>query len=75
MPEERNRVLTDHLSDLLLCSTEVAVTNLEREGITEGVELVGDVMADVALAMAPVARADVRGGGRGSACRRAATCS
>jgi UDP-N-acetylglucosamine 2-epimerase (non-hydrolysing)/UDP-GlcNAc3NAcA epimerase len=55
MPEERNRVLTDHLSDLRLCSTEVAVTNLEREGITEGVELVGDVMADVALAMAPVA--------------------
>jgi UDP-N-acetylglucosamine 2-epimerase (non-hydrolysing)/UDP-GlcNAc3NAcA epimerase len=56
MPEERNRVLTDHLSDLRLCSTEVAVTNLEREGLTEGVELVGDVMADVALAMAPVAR-------------------
>jgi UDP-N-acetylglucosamine 2-epimerase len=55
MPEERNRVLTDHLSDLLLCSTETAVANLEREGISEGVELVGDVMADVALAMAPVA--------------------
>jgi UDP-GlcNAc3NAcA epimerase len=55
MPEERNRVLTDHLSDLLLCSTETAVANLEREGVTEGVELVGDVMADVALAMAPVA--------------------
>jgi UDP-N-acetylglucosamine 2-epimerase len=62
MPEERNRVLTDHLSDLLLCSTETAVANLEREGITEGVELVGDVMADVALAMASVARqtSDVR---------------
>jgi UDP-GlcNAc3NAcA epimerase len=56
MPEERNRVLTDHLSDLLLCSTEVAVANLEREGVTAGVELVGDVMADVALAMAPLAR-------------------
>ncbi|MGH2979383.1 MAG: non-hydrolyzing UDP-N-acetylglucosamine 2-epimerase [Solirubrobacterales bacterium] len=55
MPEERNRVLTDHLSDLLLCPTETAVANLEREGITEGAELVGDVMADVALAMAPVA--------------------
>ena len=60
MPEERNRVLTDHLCDLRLCSTEVAVTNLEREGITEGVELVGDVMADVALAMAPVAERRVR---------------
>ena len=33
MPEERNRVLTDHLSDLLLCSTETAVANLEREGV------------------------------------------
>ena len=56
MPEERNRVMTDHLSDVLLCSTEVAVANLEREGISDGVELVGDVMADVALAMAPLAR-------------------
>jgi len=56
MPEERNRVLADHLSDLLLCSTETAVANLEREGLTGGVELVGDVMADVALAMASVAR-------------------
>ena len=55
MPEERNRVMTDHLSDVLLCSTEVAVANLEREGISDGVELVGDVMADVALVMAPVA--------------------
>ena len=56
MPEERNRLVTDHLSDVLLCSTDVAVANLEREGISDGVELVGDVMADVALAMAPVAR-------------------
>ncbi len=51
MPEERNRVLTDHLSQLLLCSTEVAVANLSAEGITDGVALVGDVMADVSLAM------------------------
>jgi UDP-N-acetylglucosamine 2-epimerase (non-hydrolysing)/UDP-GlcNAc3NAcA epimerase len=49
-------VLTDHLSDVLLCSTETAVENLRREGVVEGVELVGDVMADVALAMAPLAR-------------------
>lgn len=56
MPEERNRVVTDHLSDLLLCSTAVAVANLERERVTRGVELVGDVMADVALAMSPIAR-------------------
>ena len=55
MPEERNRVLTDHLSGLLLCSTPTAVDNLAREGVEEGVELVGDVMADVTLLTAPVA--------------------
>ena len=49
MPEELNRVLTDHASDLLLCSTQTAVDNLAREGITRGVHLVGDVMADVSL--------------------------
>jgi UDP-N-acetylglucosamine 2-epimerase len=55
MPEERNRVLTDHLSELLLCSTPTAVENLAREGIEEGVELVGDVMADVTILTAPIA--------------------
>ena len=55
MPEERNRVLTDHLSELRLCSTETAVENLAREGVKHGVELVGDVMADVALLAAPIA--------------------
>src|SRR5919197_33673 len=50
MPEELNRVLADHACDLLLCSTEVAVENLEREGIGGEVHLVGDVMADVSLA-------------------------
>src|SRR3954462_360104 len=55
MPEELNRVLTDHASDLLLCSTETAVANLEREGIAGEVRLVGDAMADVTLAFAPVA--------------------
>jgi UDP-N-acetylglucosamine 2-epimerase (non-hydrolysing)/UDP-GlcNAc3NAcA epimerase len=55
MPEELNRVLTDHASDLLLCSTETAVANLEREGVTGEVRLVGDAMADVTLAFAPVA--------------------
>lgn len=49
MPEEVNRVLTDHLSDLLLCPTETAVENLNREGITKGVHLVGDVMYDALL--------------------------
>ncbi|MEN6514104.1 UDP-N-acetylglucosamine 2-epimerase (non-hydrolyzing) [Methanoculleus sp.] len=46
MPEEVNRVLTDHCSDLLFCPTETAVRNLAAEGITEGVFLVGDVMLD-----------------------------
>ncbi len=46
MPEEHNRVLTDHCSNLLLCPTQTAVDNLAKEGITEGVHLVGDVMYD-----------------------------
>jgi UDP-N-acetylglucosamine 2-epimerase len=54
MPEELNRVLADHASDLLFCSTPTAVENLAAEGIRDGVHLVGDVMADVALAFLPV---------------------
>jgi UDP-GlcNAc3NAcA epimerase len=46
MPEEVNRVLADHVSELLLCPTSVAVENLRREGITKGVSAVGDVMFD-----------------------------
>ncbi len=49
MPEEINRVLTDHVSALLFCPTEAAVRNLAQEGITTGVSLVGDVMLDAAL--------------------------
>jgi UDP-N-acetylglucosamine 2-epimerase len=56
MPEELNRVLTDHASDLLLCSTETAVTNLQNESVGGRVELVGDAMADVTLRFAPIAR-------------------
>jgi UDP-N-acetylglucosamine 2-epimerase (non-hydrolysing)/UDP-GlcNAc3NAcA epimerase len=55
MPEELNRVLTDHASALLFCSTPTAVSNLLREGAHGQVELVGDVMADVSLAFAAVA--------------------
>lgn len=47
MPEEVNRVVTDHLSELQLCPSEAAVRNLAAEGITRGVHLVGDVMLDV----------------------------
>ena len=46
MPEEINRVLTDHLSTLLLCPTETGVVNLRREGIIDGVHNIGDVMYD-----------------------------
>jgi UDP-N-acetylglucosamine 2-epimerase len=49
MPEEINRVVTDHLSSFLFCPTETAVKNLAREGITQGVSLVGDVMYDALL--------------------------
>ena len=49
MPEEINRILADRVSTLLLCPTAVAVDNLAREGITQGVHNVGDVMYDVAL--------------------------
>jgi UDP-GlcNAc3NAcA epimerase len=49
MPEEINRVLADHASDLLFCPTAAAVANLRREGISDGVCAVGDVMYDAAL--------------------------
>jgi len=49
MPEEINRVLADHASDLLFCPTRAAVENLRREGIGVGVHQVGDVMYDAAL--------------------------
>jgi UDP-N-acetylglucosamine 2-epimerase len=49
MPEEINRVLTDHISDFLFCPTQTAVENLRREGIEKGVYLVGDVMYDAVL--------------------------
>jgi UDP-N-acetylglucosamine 2-epimerase len=55
MPEELNRVLTDHTSDLLLCSTQTAMDNLEREGVHGEAHLVGDVMADVSLAFREIA--------------------
>lgn len=47
MPEEINRIVADHLSDILFCSTVTAVDNLKKENILENVHLVGDVMIDV----------------------------
>jgi UDP-GlcNAc3NAcA epimerase len=49
MPEEINRVLTDRISNILFCPTETALKNLAKEGITDGVYKVGDVMNDAFL--------------------------
>ena len=61
MPEELNRVVGEHASDLLLCSTEAAMENLAAERAVGERQLVGDVMADVSLAFAPIAeqRSDI----------------
>jgi UDP-GlcNAc3NAcA epimerase len=57
MPEEINRVVTDHLSDLLFCPTVSSIDNLRCEGLTTGVHHVGDVMQDAFLhAMSDTAR-------------------
>lgn len=49
MPEEINRILTDHVSSILCCPTQTAVQNLHKENITKGVYHVGDIMYDAAL--------------------------
>ncbi len=56
MPEELNRVLTDHASALLLCSSSAAADTLRAEQVVGAVEVVGDVMVDVFELLAP--RAD-----------------
>jgi UDP-GlcNAc3NAcA epimerase len=53
MPEEVNRVVTDRLSALLFCPTRKARGNLAREGIKEGVFVVGDVMYDLLCSYLP----------------------
>lgn len=60
MPEEINRVMTDHVSTLLFCPTTTAVGNLAREGITKNVHAVGDVMFDTTLAAVARARTQSR---------------
>ncbi len=58
MAEELNRVVTDHLSELLLCASETAAANLRAESTAGRVEVVGDVMVDVAMRWQPAARAN-----------------
>jgi UDP-GlcNAc3NAcA epimerase len=53
MPEERNRVVADHLATWLFAPTPAAVVNLESEGIRRGVSLVGDLMQDLAARVSP----------------------
>jgi UDP-N-acetylglucosamine 2-epimerase (non-hydrolysing)/UDP-GlcNAc3NAcA epimerase len=53
MPEELNRVLTDHASDLLLCSSEAPAAHLRAERVSGRIEVVGDVMVDVARLVGP----------------------
>ena len=49
MPEEINRVMTDHISELLFAPTDLAVENLKKESVTTGVHQIGDVMYDAVL--------------------------
>jgi len=58
MPEEVNRVLTDHISNLLFCPTQVAVDNLAKEGIIDGVIITGDIMVDAVRHARPRAEAE-----------------
>ncbi|MFD0958301.1 non-hydrolyzing UDP-N-acetylglucosamine 2-epimerase [Paenibacillus chungangensis] len=60
MPEEINRIVTDHLSALLFCPSDNAVNHLAREGIVDGVYQVGDLMYDCVLAFRSTALAQSR---------------
>ena len=55
MPEEINRIATDHVSDFLFCPTQSAVEQLAREGIVRNVQFTGDVMLDATQAFVPLA--------------------
>ncbi len=56
MPEEHNRIAVDKIASLRLCTSDAAVLALRAEGLTEGNLVVGDLMADLAVRLAPTAR-------------------
>jgi UDP-N-acetylglucosamine 2-epimerase len=56
IPEELNRVVVDHLAQLLFAPTQTAVQNLRAEGIVDGVSLTGDLMQDLAASILPSIR-------------------
>jgi UDP-GlcNAc3NAcA epimerase len=56
MPEEHNRVIVDHCSDMLFCPTQTAVDNLSKERISQDVYLVGDTMYDAVLQFSEIAQ-------------------
>jgi len=56
MPEEINRVVSDHIASILLCPTQTSVDNLTKEGITKGVHMVGDVMVDALIHNTEIAK-------------------
>ncbi|MCC9640878.1 UDP-N-acetylglucosamine 2-epimerase (non-hydrolyzing) [Rhodopirellula sp. JC740] len=60
MPEEVNRVMTDHVSSTLFCSSETGRKNLQAEGISQGVHVVGDVMADASRLARTIVQNDPR---------------
>ena len=60
MPEEKNRVITDHISSLLFCPSKNAVKNLKKENINRGVILSGDVMYDAFLKFSQKAKKYVK---------------
>ncbi|MEM7102346.1 MAG: UDP-N-acetylglucosamine 2-epimerase (non-hydrolyzing) [Bacteroidota bacterium] len=59
MPEEINRIVTDHLSEILFCSSDSPVNQLETEGITKGVYEVGDVMYDAMATFSEIAKSKI----------------
>lgn len=59
MPEEINRIVTDHLSEILFCSSDIGLLNLNKEGITKNIHIVGDVMYDALLTFSQVASSKI----------------